>query len=169
MTRWILVLFISITPAFAQTQFGAGASVGTQFFEDSSTGFVGSVDGLFEIKRAGLHLAGDVTNQSAGGMIRALHLDGTWRNPLGDDYSFMFGAGLTLLDVEAGYSDTTWNVEVELARRFARVDGYLRLRHYDYSFNEFRGYALSPAGPGISFGARYKFQRAPNRSRTASR
>lgn len=171
MTRSLLALFLflSITPAFAQTQFGAGGSVGMQSYEGSSTGLIGGVDGLLEFGRGGVHVAGDFANHAEGGTLTALHLDGTYRNPLGEDYTFMFGAGLTRVGVDAGDSDTTWNVEVELARRFERVDVYARMRHYDYSFNQFRGYALSPAGPAISVGARVKLYRTPNRSRTASR
>jgi hypothetical protein len=163
MTRWILVLvlFLSVTPAFAQTQLGLGASVGTQFFEGDSTRLLGSVDGLLEFGRGGLHIAGDFTDT-----VTAVHLDATYRDALGDDFSFMFGAGLTHVEFDAdagGGSDRTWNLEVELARRIGRFDAYARLRHYDYRFEQFRNNPLSPSGPAILVGARYRIALAPRR------
>jgi hypothetical protein len=159
MTRWILllVLFLPVTPAFAQTELGLGASVGTQFFAGNSTRLLGSVDGLLEVGPGGLHVAADFTRD-----VTALHIDATYRDKLGDNFSFMFGAGLTRVD-SARHADTTWNAEVELARRFERFDVYARLRYYDYRFEQFRNNPLSPTSPAIMVGARYRIALAPRR------
>lgn len=130
-----------------------GASAGVQFFETTSTRYFVSPDVLFERGRFGVHAALD---WGSGRAFTATHLDGTWRIRSGRNYTVLFGAGATFLDLGGAQSQTTWNAELEVARHVQRYELVARARYYDYTIHEFRGQSTSPTGPAVSVGVRWR-------------
>jgi len=165
MSRLLLLLSLSALltfPAMARVRVSAGGSIGTQIYESSTDKIrlVGGLDGLLEFRALGIQAAHEFTNRSTGGSFGATHFNATWRFFRGSPYSVVAGAGLTKVRFEAGrYETDTWNAAVELDRHFSKADLYLRVRHYDYSFGEFRGDSISAASPAISAGVRFVFAR----------
>jgi hypothetical protein len=153
----LLVLFLPLT-AHAQTRIGV--FLGTQRFESSSDNprYLPGVELLVQRGSIGYQVAMEYADL-AGGKLIATHGDVAWIHPIGDRSSFLIGAGPTYVSVSGAGTGLTWNAEAELARRWGRVEGFVRIRKYDFSFPVFRDRPASPNGPAGYVGVRFTLTR----------
>ncbi|HKO54810.1 MAG TPA: hypothetical protein VJ276_02960 [Thermoanaerobaculia bacterium] len=154
MRRSLLILSLLLTVA-AHAQTRIGVFLGTQPYESSSDDprYLPGIELLAQRGRLGGHLAVDYADLAAGKLI-ATHVDAAWVHPLGERASFLVGAGPTYVIVGGG-TKLTWNAEAELARRWGSVEGFVRIRKYDFSFPVFRDRPASPKGPAGYVGVRF--------------
>lgn len=152
----LLVLLLTAMPAAAQFHVGIGAGAGMQSYEnvDDDPRVLSEVELLVRRGRWGAHIAVEYADLSSAGRIFVTHLDAAYRWPLARQFSILAGTGPTIVSSETGQSIVAWNAEVELARRFGRMDVFARIRQYDYSLLTFRDRA-SPEGPAVHVGARF--------------
>lgn len=154
----LLTLFLLTASVLAaQTNVDAGIGFGLQSYESSgeSPRALPSADLLARRGPFGVHLAVEVTDLPEIATMFAVHLDAVYR--LGERYFFLAGAGPT--SINTGSPDITWNAEVEVGRKFRRMEVYAGARHYDFSYTRFRDRPASPNGPVISAGVRFALRR----------
>ncbi|HEX2833388.1 MAG TPA: hypothetical protein VHW00_10255 [Thermoanaerobaculia bacterium] len=158
MFRWILPLLLILSPALsAQTHIAAGVSGGLQSYanEEDDPRVLAGGEALVQRGRFAIHAAFEYADLSSGGALIAVHPDLAFVSNFADRWTFLAGAGPTIINIESLSDDRTWNVELELARRFTHADVFARVRHYDYEAEGFRAFA-SPSGPVVSIGARFQ-------------
>ena len=140
----------------AQLHIDAGVAIGTQGYEDSldDPRILSGLELLLRGKSVGLHVASEYTDLETFGALISTHADVVYRGALGRNFSFLVGAGPTYVYNSEFDNDTTFNVEVEVARRFGRADVFARVRQFDYTIGSAPD-ERSPKGPAVYVGARF--------------
>lgn len=150
-------MFLLLSTALsAQAHVAVGLSGGLQSYanEEDDPRVLAGADALVQRGRFAIHAAFEYADLSSGGALIAVHPNLAFVTSLTDRWTLLAGAGPTIINIENLSDDRTWNVELELARRFTHADVYARVRHYDYEAEGFRASA-SPSGPVVSLGARF--------------
>ena len=162
MSKWfpIVLLLVSFSVS-AQTRFDVGVSAGTQGYSSTSDDprVLTGLDFLLRGNRIGAHLAGEYADLTDEGALVAVHANAVYHADLGRNFSFLAGAGPSLISI--GSTSWTWNAEIELARKFGRMSVIGRVRHDDFELNrEHRDFVedAGPDGPAMYLGARFNIR-----------
>ena len=161
LTLPMLLLVVSFPSTLAaQTSIHAGLAIGRQSFDDAAGTNVPrvltSADVLFRFRPAvGLHVAGEYADSDSGALM-VVHPNLAFRRDFAGRAFVMLGAGLTSASLGSAGHRTTWNAAAELGRATGRLDLFVRVRHYDYAWHEWRRGDLGPDGPSIYAGARFR-------------
>jgi hypothetical protein len=159
MTRTLLgILLLALSSTLsAQLRFDLGIAGGVQQYErgtDADRKFLFSPEAHLSRGRLTLYYALDYTELSSAGPMYASHFGLAYRWPLGDQVAFSAGAGPSYVTVEQLGGEVAWNAQAELALRTRRLEWFAKVRHYDYTLEEFRIANASPDGPAVLGGVR---------------
>jgi hypothetical protein len=155
----LLLVLAASAPLIAQTRLEVGVSIGQQSYASSADDprVLTGMDFLAAGNTFGAHVAGEYADLSEEGALVAVHVDGVYRREWASGFSFLAGAGPSIISI--GSSSLSWNAELEVARRLGRWSILARLRQYDFDLPRDREGEAGPAGPAVYVGTRIALRR----------
>lgn len=158
MTRTLVaVLLLSLCSSMsAQLRLDLGIAAGRQSYEaprrEAQT--LISPEVMLSRGRFALYYSLEYTELPYAGTVNASHLGLAYRWMLGRNLALRAGAGPSYVTIARLGGEPTWHAQLELALRRGRLEGFAKVRQYDYSLSEFRTASASPDGPALLAGLR---------------
>lgn len=158
---FVVVLLLLLSSSLsAQVRVDAGTAAGRQSYEADDLGsqFLLSPEVLLSRGRLGLYYALDHADLSSEdirrGTMYASHVGLAYSWPLGRSVAVRAGAGPSYVTVTYLGGKPTWHAQLELALRKGRLEGFAKVRQYDYNLEQLHAADASPGGPALLLGVR---------------